>query len=145
LKITDRKKEIFKLSTGKYVAPQVVENRFKESSFIEQIIVVGADEKFTAAMIVPNFDYLRNWGKLHELPELSNLELIENEKVLARFTEEVERINALCNKTFKVKKFALVPDSWSPETGELSPTLKLKRKVIKEKYRDKFDRIYGYK
>ncbi len=145
LRITDRKKEIFKLSTGKYVAPQMVENRFKESSFIEQIMVVGADEKFTAAIIVPDFNYLSSWCKLHDVTCSSKEEIIKNEKVIARFTEEVERINSLCNKTNKLKKFVLVTDSWTPETGELSPTLKLKRKVVKEKYRKQLDEIYGYK
>jgi len=144
LKITDRKKEIFKLSTGKYVAPQVVENRFKESPFIEQIMVVGADERFTAALISPNFEYLNNWCAIHNIICSSRKEMIEHETIIKRLEEEVAKINSGCNKTNKVKKIALVADTWSTETGELSPTLKLKRKIVKEKYKAILDKIYGY-
>lgn len=143
LKITDRKKEIFKLSTGKYVAPQIVENRFKESGFIEQIMVVGAGEKFTAAIISPNFEFLHNWCSIHNVSFQNNEELIEIPQVVKRYQEEVEKINATCNKTRRIKKFILVCDSWTTETGELSPTLKLKRRVVKEKYKEKLDKVYG--
>ena len=144
LKITDRKKEIFKLSTGKYVAPQVIENIFKESPFIEQIMVVGADEKFTAAIICPSFHFLNGWAFLHQVKYRDTKELIKHPKVIERFRHEVENINARLNPHEQIKQFELTCTEWTPETGELSPTLKLRRNVVKNKYRVLFDRIYGY-
>lgn len=144
LKITDRKKEIFKLSTGKYVAPQVVENIFKESQFIEQLMVVGADEKFTAAIICPSFQFLNGWAFLHHVKYRDTKELILHPKVRERFQEEVDRINTQLNSYEQIKQFELTCTEWTPETGELSPTLKLRRNVVKQKYKILFDRIYGY-
>lgn len=144
LKITDRKKEIFKLSTGKYVAPQVVENIFKESQFIEQLMVVGADEKFTAAIICPSFQFLNGWAFLHHVKYRDTKELILHPKVRERFQEEVDRINKQLNSYEQIKQFELTCTEWTPETGELSPTLKLRRNVVKQKYKILFDRIYGY-
>jgi len=144
LRITDRKKEIFKLSTGKYIAPQVVENRFKESSFIEQIMVVGAGEKYAAAIICPSFHFLHGWCSLHGIKFRDNKDLIQNPKVIARYQKEVDTINQELGRYRQLKKFELTCSDWTPETGELSPTLKLKRKVLKEKYKIKFDRLYGY-
>ncbi len=144
LKITDRKKEIFKLSTGKYVAPQVVENIFKESQFIEQIMVVGANEKFTAAIIGPAFHFLNGWAFLHKIKYRDSKALIRHPKVIERYREEVDRINKTLNPYEQIKQFELTCTEWTPETGELSPTLKLRRNVVKEKYRVLFDRIYGY-
>ena len=144
LKITDRKKEIFKLSTGKYVAPQVVENIFKESQFIEQLMVVGADEKFTAAIICPSFHFLNGWAFLHHVKYRDTKELILHPKVRERFQEEVDRINKQLNSYEQIKQFELTCTEWTPETGELSPTLKLRRNVVKQKYKILFDRIYGY-
>lgn len=144
LRITDRKKEIFKLSTGKYIAPQVVENKFKESSFIEQIMVVGAGEKYAAAIICPSFHYLHGWCAKHGIKFRDNKELIQNPKVLARYQKEVDKINKGLGNYRQLKKFELTCSEWTPETGELSPTLKVKRKVLKEKYKIKFDRLYGY-
>ncbi len=144
LKITDRKKEIFKLSTGKYVAPQVIENLFKESSFIEQIMVVGEGEKYAAAIICPAFHYLHGWCHKHDIKFRDNMELIQRPEVIERFKEEVDAINKGLGNYRQVKKFELTCADWSPETGELSPTLKVKRKFLKEKYRIKFDRLYGY-
>lgn len=144
LKITDRKKEIFKLSTGKYVAPQVVENIFKESQFIEQLMVVGADEKFTAAIICPSFHFLNGWAFLHHVKYRDTKELILHPKVRERFQEEVDRINTQLNSYEQIKQFELTCTEWTPETGELSPTLKLRRNVVKQKYKILFDRIYGY-
>ncbi len=144
LKITDRKKEIFKLSTGKYVAPQVIENIFKESQFIEQIMVVGADEKFTAAIICPSFHFLNGWAFLHQVKYRDTKALIKHPKVIERFKEEVDRINQKLNPHEQIKHFELTCTEWTPETGELSPTLKLRRNVVKNKYRVLFDRIYGY-
>ncbi len=144
LKITDRKKEIFKLSTGKYVAPQMVENKFKESSFIEQLMVVGAGEKYTAAIISPSFEYLHGWCFKNKIKFRDNTDLIKKEKVLERYQKEIDRLNEGLGRHEQIKKFALTPDEWSTENGELSPTLKLKRKIVKEKYRAEFDSLYGY-
>jgi len=144
LKITDRKKEIFKLSTGKYVAPQVVENRFKESSFIEQIMVVGEGEKYAAAIICPTFHFLHAWCNRYGIKFRDNKDLIQNPKVIERFQKEVDKINKSLGNHQQVKKFELTCADWTPETGELSPTLKVRRRFLKTKYRIKFDRLYGY-
>ncbi len=144
LKITDRKKEIFKLSTGKYVAPQVVENRFKESAFIEQLMVVGAGEKYAAAIICPAFHFVHGWCFKHGVKFQDNIDLIENPKVIARFQKEVDKINQELGNHRQLKKFELTCQEWTPESGELSPTLKVKRKYLKEKYKVKLDRLYGY-
>jgi long-chain acyl-CoA synthetase len=144
LKITDRKKEIFKLSTGKYIAPQVVENIFKESSFIEQLMVVGADEKYAAAIICPSFQFLHGWCAKHDVSFQDNKDLIQKPKVLARYQKEVDKINKSLGRHRQLKKFELTCQEWTPETGELSPTLKVKRKVLKEKYKVKLDKLYGY-
>ena len=144
LKITDRKKEIFKLSTGKYIAPQIIENRFKESDFIEQVLAVGESEKFVAAIISPAFQFLHNWCFLHKILFTDNKDLIQNPKIIARYQEEVDKINETLADHRKIKKFELTCIEWLPETGELSPTLKLKRKLLKVKYKVKLDYIYGY-
>lgn len=144
LKITDRKKEIFKLSTGKYVAPQVVENRFKESQFIDQIMVVGENEKFAAAIICPSFEFLHNWCARNNITYKDNKDLIQIPEVIARYQQEVDRINLDMGKHRQVKRFELTCQEWLTETGELSPTLKVKRKFLKEKYKIKLDHIYGY-
>lgn len=142
LKITDRKKEIFKLSTGKYVAPQVVENIFKESLFIEQLMVIGANEKYTAALISPHFEFLHDWCHKKKIKFRDNKDLIENPQVIARYQEEVDFYNKRLGKTEQIKKFELVCEEWTPDNGELSPTLKLKRRFVKEKYKHKIERIY---
>ncbi len=142
--ITDRKKEIFKLSTGKYVAPQIVENVFKESPLIEQILVVGEGEKFAAAVISPNFHYLHGWCFKNNVKFRDNAELVRHPKVLARYKEEVDRINKTLGRHRQIKKFALTCREWSTETGELSPTLKLKRNQLKKIYGVKLDNLYGY-
>ncbi|MCK5776678.1 MAG: hypothetical protein KAH25_10900, partial [Bacteroidales bacterium] len=144
LKITDRKKEIFKLSTGKYVAPQLIENTYKESAFIEQIMIVGENEKYAAAIICPSFEFLHQWSIRHHIKYRDNKDLIQKKKVIERFEEEVLKINAGLGRHLQVKKFELTCQEWLPETGELSPTLKVKRKFIKDKYRTKFNRMYGY-
>ncbi len=144
LKITDRKKEIFKLSTGKYVAPQVVENRFKESAFIEQIMVVGEGEKYAAAIICPAFHFVHGWCSKHNIKFQDNENLIEIPKVIDRFQREVDNINKELGQHRQLKKFELTCQEWTPETGELSPTLKVKRKFLKKKYKVKLDRLYGY-
>jgi long-chain acyl-CoA synthetase len=144
LRITDRKKEMFKTSGGKYVAPQLLENRFKQSRFIEQVMVIGEGEKMPAAFIQPNYDFLSEWAKRHQIDFADNTQLISNEKVLARYQEEVDKANEQFAKWEKVKQFRLTPDSWTVDGGHLTPTMKLKRKMVKEKYRALYNDIYGY-
>jgi long-chain acyl-CoA synthetase len=143
LKITDRKKEIFKTSGGKYVAPQPIENKMKESDFIEQIMVVGADRKFAGALIVPAFTKLREWAQHHGITGDPVNNLLRDPKVIELYKGIVEGYNRFFNHVEQVKKFELVDREWTIEGGELTPTLKLKRKVIMEKYRDAVDRIYA--
>ncbi len=143
LKITDRKKEIFKTSGGKYVAPQPIENKMKESKYIEQMMVIGAGEKFTGALIVPAFNPLKEWCSEHGINYNGNDGIIRNEKVLNLIKDTVERYNQNFNHVEQIKKFELLPREWSVEGGELTPTLKLKRKVIMEKYKDAVERIYS--
>jgi len=144
LKITGRTKEIFKLSTGKYVAPELVENKMKESPFIEQLMVVGDGEKYTAAIVCPAFEHLHNWAARHNISFKENIDLITNPKVIEKYEEEIEKKNQKLDKAMKIKKFSLVCDEWTPETGELSPTLKLKRRVLVKNYKVKLDYLYGY-
>jgi long-chain acyl-CoA synthetase len=144
LKITDRKKEIFKTSGGKYVAPQPIENKMVESPFIEQIMVVGAEQKFAGALIVPAFNVVGEWAKKQGLNLNGNPEqIIRNEKVLELFRDVVEENNKNFNPVEQVKKFELLTHAWSVDGGELTPTMKLKRKVIQEKYKDAIQRIYS--
>ncbi len=143
LKITDRKKEIFKTSGGKYVAPQPIENKMKESSFIEQMMVVGSERKFAGALIVPNINNLKEWCNLHQVKNgVSTSQLIRDPKVIELYKGIVEEYNKNFNHVEQIKKFELLDSEWTIEGGELTPTLKLKRKVIMEKYRDAIERIY---
>lgn len=145
LKITDRKKEMFKTSGGKYVAPQVVENAMKESFFIEQIMVIGDGEKMPAAFIQLNFDFVKDWAKRKGFEIGTNAEeIIKNPRLIDRIQNEIDNHNKQFGNWEKVKKFELTPDIWSIESGHLTPTMKLKRKVIKEKYVSLYNRIYGY-
>jgi long-chain acyl-CoA synthetase len=142
LKITDRKKELFKTSGGKYVAPQPIENKLKESPFIEQVMVIGAEQKFVAALIIPGFPTLREWMRQHGIAFTSNEAAIREPKVQEHFKSLVEAFNTFFNHVEQVKKFELLPAEWTIDTGELTPTLKLKRKVVMEKFRDAINRIY---
>lgn len=142
LKITDRKKEMFKLSSGKYIAPQVIENKIKESFFIEQVMVVGENEKFASALISPNFSYLHNWCSIHHIQFQDNTDLIQNPKVIDLIQKEVSAINKQLGLTEQIKRFRLVSAEWTQQTGELSPTLKLKRKYIADKYRNLIEDIF---
>src|SRR5690606_30945241 len=136
LKITDRKKEMFKTSGGKYVAPQMIENQMKQSRFIEQIMVVGEGEKMPCAIIQPNFEFVKQWAQRRKLNITDNKELVKDPKVIARIEKEVAKYNQQFGRWEQVKKFELTPEEWSVEAGHLTPTLKLKRRVIKEKYMD---------
>lgn len=143
LKITDRKKEMFKTSGGKYVAPQLLENEMKQSRFIEQIMVIGEGEKMPAAFIQPNFAFVEEWARRHDV-NLGNThkEWVQNQQLIDRIQEEVDTFNERFGKWEKIKKFELTPDVWSSESGHLTPTMKLKRKIIKAKYKELFDKIY---
>jgi long-chain acyl-CoA synthetase len=144
LRITDRKKEMFKTSGGKYIAPQLIENRLKQSFFIEQVMVIGDGEKMPAAFIQPNFDFVREWAKRHQVNVSdSNEDLVNNAKVIERFQEEVDHANEKFGNWEKIKRFELTPDIWSIEGGHLTPTMKLKRKIVKEKYHHLYDKIYN--
>ncbi len=144
LKITDRKKEMFKTSGGKYIAPQLLENAMKQSRFIENIMVIGADEKMPAAFIQPNFAFIREWATLHNVTlGPTNADISADPKVKERIEQEVETINAKFGHWEKIKRFELTPDVWSIDGGHLTPTLKLKRKIVLEKYKDLYQKIYG--
>lgn len=144
LKITDRKKEMFKTSGGKYVAPQLIENRFKQSRFIEQLMVVGESEKMPAALIQPDFEYLFDWAKKNNITISENSDIVINEKVLAKFQEEIDSANESFAKWEKIKQFRLTPDIWSIGEGHLTPTMKLRRKIIKGKYIALYNDIYEH-
>jgi long-chain acyl-CoA synthetase len=143
LKITDRKKELFKTSGGKYVAPQPIENKMKESKYIEQMMVVGADEKFTGALIVPNFNNVKAWCVQKNITETEPSALIRLPEIEQLFEDVVNSFNGAFNPVERIKKFELLPHEWTVNTGELTPTLKLKRKVILEKYKDAIQKIYA--
>jgi long-chain acyl-CoA synthetase len=143
LKITDRKKEMFKLSSGKYIAPQVIENKLKESFFIENAMVIGENEKFASALVSPNFEFLHNWASLHDIKYRDNKELVSMKEVVARFQKEINEINNQLGQTEHIKRFRIVCDEWTPQTGEMSPTLKLKRRVLYDKYASLVKDIYS--
>ena len=143
LKITDRKKELFKTSGGKYVAPLPIENKLKESPFIEQVMLVGAEKKFVGALIVPAFPNLWDWARKQHLPEMSNDELIRHPKVQELYKDLIESFNKFFNHVEQVKKFELLPHEWTVDTGEMTPKLSLKRKVVMEKYRGAVERMYA--
>lgn len=143
LKITDRKKEMFKLSGGKYIAPQMIENKMKASFFIEQVMVIGASEKFASALISPNFGYLHDWCSQRKIVFQDNEDLIHKTEVLAQLQKEVAAINKTLGEHEEIKRFRLVSDEWTPQSGELSPTLKLKRNYVATKYKSIIDEIYS--
>ena len=143
LRITDRKKEMFKTSGGKYVAPQLIENKLKESSFVEQAIVIGSSRKFPSALLVPNYDSLRKACSDAGITYTDDAAMCENEYVKGLFDKAVEQANATFAKWEKVKKYALVQVPFSIEGGELTAKLSMKRRVINEKYNDLIESIYA--
>lgn len=143
LKITDRKKELFKTSGGKYVAPQPIENKLKESPFVEQVMVVGSERKFVGALIVPSFATLKEWMREKGIPYTTNEDVIHHPKVLELYRELVESFNKFFNHVEQIKKFELLPMEWTVDTGEMTPKLSLKRKVVNEKFKDAIERIYA--
>jgi len=142
LRITDRKKEMFKLSAGKYIAPQVIENKLKESFFIEQAMVIGENQKFASAILSPNFAFLHDWCSIHKIQYRDNKELIELPEAIERFNREVREVNKSLGEFEQIKRFRLVTEEWTPQTGELSPTLKLKRNYLSKEYKDIIAEIY---
>jgi len=143
LKITDRKKEVFKTSGGKYVAPQPMENKFKESPFIEQIMVIGEGEKHPAALIVPAWDYLKSWCEKNGIAWLSREEMVANPQVRQVYQTEINTYNKGYGDWETIKKFELIPGEWSIDGGEMTPKLSLKRRVVMEKYSKLVNKIYG--
>ncbi|KGO81496.1 AMP-dependent synthetase [Flavobacterium beibuense F44-8] len=142
LKITDRKKEMFKTSGGKYVAPQLIENAMKQSRFIEQIMVIGEGEKMPAAFIQPDFEFVKEWASRKGIKVSSNEDIANSKEIHDRIQEEVSDINKKFGHWEQIKRFELTPELWSVDGGEMTPTLKLKRKAIKEKYQKLYDKIY---
>jgi long-chain acyl-CoA synthetase len=142
LKITDRKKELFKTSGGKYVAPLAIESKLTESTYVEQIMVVGAEKKFVGALIVPAFARLKEWAGQHGVAVGSNEEMVRDPKVIAFFKEVVESYNKYFSHTEQIKRFELLPAEWTVNTGEMTPKLSLRRRVVLEKYKTSIDKIY---
>ncbi len=145
LKITDRKKEIFKTSGGKYIAPTIMETKFKESRFIEQIMVIGEAEKHPAALIQPDFEFLRGWAERKDIAYTTDAEMVKHDRIEARIQQEIDEKNQSFGNWEQVKKFRLTPAAWSIDGGELTPTLKLKRRKVLEKYADLYKEIYGHR
>lgn len=142
LKITDRKKEMFKTSGGKYITPQITENKLKESRFIEQAMVIGENEKFPSAFIVPSFAFIKTWCEKHNIQYTTNAEMVNNEQIKNRIMEEVEHTNEGLAQYEKIKKIELLPKEWSVESGEMTPKMSLKRKIIMMDNRAAYSRIY---
>jgi long-chain acyl-CoA synthetase len=143
LKITGRKKEIFKTSLGKYISPQLMENKFKESSFIETIVVLGENQKYAAALVVPEYDNLQNWCKVKEIPYTTNEEMIVLPRIKKRFQREIDKYNAYFGKTEQIMRFELMDTPWSIETGELTANLKLKRNYIVKKHEEQVNKLFS--
>jgi len=142
LKITDRKKEMFKTSGGKYVAPLPIETKLKESPYVEQIMVVGPERKFVGALIVPAFANLKAWAKQQEIADGTNEELIRNPRVLTLYREIVDSYNTNFSHVEQIKRFELLPAEWTIDTGEMTPKLSLRRKVVTEKFHGAIEKIY---
>ena len=140
LTITDRKKEIFKTSGGKYIAPAALESELKQSRFIEQVMVIGEGEKMPAALIQPNFSFIEEWAERHEY---KITDVTTDEQIISRIQKEIDFHNQKFGKWEQIKKFEITPDEWSIEAGHLTPTMKMKRKVIKEKYKNLHQKIYN--
>jgi long-chain acyl-CoA synthetase len=142
LKITGRKKEIFKTSFGKYVSPEMVENRLKESPFIDTLMVVGENQKFAAAIIVPDFNHLRGWCQIKGMNYTTNKQMVETERIVKRFHKEIHKFNRHLGATEQIKAFKLLDTEWTVDSGELTATLKLKRKLINARYKTEIDNLF---
>ncbi len=142
LRITDRKKEMFKTTGGKYVAPQALENKYMESTLIAQVIVIGENRKFPSALIVPAFDVLEKWCNFKGIPFDSKEEVVKKAEVIDKYQRELDKLNQGFGQWEKVKKFVLLPKEWSIDAGELTPKLSLKRKVIVQRYEKEIESMY---
>jgi len=145
LKITDRKKEIFKTSGGKYIAPQLMETRFKESHFIEQIMVIGEGEKHPAAIVQPDFEFLKSYCDRKGIEYASEEAIVQNDRIKERIMQDIDALNTNFGKWEQVKKIELSNHQWTVDTGELTPTMKLKRRIVLSIHQDHYDAIYGHK
>ena len=141
--LTGRLKSIFKTSFGKYVNPQLIEDKFTESPFIENIVVVGEGEKFAAALISPDFNFLQGWCARHDIPYTTPQDAVKNPAIIKRFTREANKYNAFFGDTEQIKKFELIPDEWSQLTEILTPTLKVKRKLVQERYQENIQKLFA--
>jgi len=142
LRITGRKKEIFKTSLGKYISPQLLENKFKESTFIDGIIILGENQKYAAALVVPDFNHLRAYCEHKNIPYSTDKEMIQDPVMIKRFKKEIDLFNKHFGSTEKIQNFVLIDHEWSIETGELTANLKLKRSYILDKYKDKIEQLF---
>jgi len=142
LKITGRKKELFKTSFGKYISPQPIEDKFKESLFIDQLIVLGEHQKFAGALIVPDFTFLKSYCSVKDIPYTTNAEMVRNPRIRKRFKVELDKYNATLGDTEKIKTWDLLNAEWTSESGELTPTLKLRRKFISKKYEKEISKLF---
>jgi len=136
---------MFKLSAGKYISPQVIENKLKESIFIEQAMVIGENEKFASALVSPNFTFLHDWCSMHRIQYRDNTDLVDIPEVIERFAREVREVNKSLGEFEQIKRFRLVTEEWTPQTGELSPTLKLRRNILTARYQNIINEIYSVK
>jgi long-chain acyl-CoA synthetase len=143
LKITGRKKEIFKTSLGKYISPELIENKFKESTFIDTLMVIGENQKYAAALVVPDFPHLRGWCAIKEIPYTTDAEMIAIPRIRKRFQQEMDKYNKFFGATEQVKRFELIDHEWTIDTGELTASLKLRRRFICDKYTPIVKVIFG--
>ena len=141
--ITGRKKNLFKTSLGKYINPDVIEGKFVNSGFVEQIVVLGESQKYAAALIHPDFVFLKEWCRRHLIKYTTNEEMIHNELVMKRYAKEVKILNEGLGEVEKIKRYELVADEWSIANGIMTPTLKVKRKVVMEKYGDLIEKMFS--
>lgn len=142
LKITGRMKNLFKTSLGKYINPDIIERKFTESNFFENIVVFGENEKYAAALIIPDFDFIKNWCKKHEILYSNDHDMLNNQDVKTRLANEIKRINSFFGDTEKIKRYCFIEDSWTVANGILTPTLKVKRSVVKEKYSSLINKLF---
>ena len=142
LKITGRMKNLFKTSLGKYINPDIIERKFTESNFFENIVVFGENEKYAAALIIPDFEFIKSWCKKHEITYSNDHDMLNNQDVKTRLANEIKRINSFFGDTEKIKRYCFIEDSWTVANGILTPTLKVKRSVVKEKYSNLINKLF---
>lgn len=142
LKITGRMKNLFKTSLGKYINPDIIERKFTESNFFENIVVFGENEKYAAALIIPDFDFIKSWCKKHEISYSNDHDMLNNQDVKTRLANEIKRINSFFGDTEKIKRYCFIEDSWTVANGILTPTLKVKRSMVKEKYSNLINKLF---